>query len=174
MGYSTTIRQRFENLLTGATGTTHTMVAGRFHLDAEDDQNYASTAERRVDVKLGIGVPIPGTSMNQIDSFVLREHVATITVEYERTHAGGDSAEGLTEQHGPGTDDAITDRMTLDAHDIENVLGWHENWSSLDPAVFLVKPFEPIPRVDWKPQTARMVLLYRVWVQATVTGSYGS
>lgn len=168
MAYSITLRQRVEALLLGTYGTGRTMQAGRFHLNAPDDQDYASTAERRVNVTVGPRKRIGDLTPNPLDGYVLYEHPVTVVIEYARTHAGGDLAERLGEQGNPGTDEAIMDRMTSDQHDVEMVLGWYANWSGLDPDLFNLKA-DPgsASKTDMRGQVAKLTLNYVAWVQAT-------
>lgn len=175
MSYLASHRANIESILCSGAGTTHTITAGTFHLASDDSQDYQSRAERRVTVRIGPRVPLPGLAVNQLDSFGLYQHPVTIMVEYLRTTAGGDLAERLGEQGGPATDDAIDDRIALDQHQIENALAWYENWTTIgtDPAVIkLVPAQEAPPTVVRKPDVVAVTHPYVLWVQATITGSY--
>lgn len=175
MSYLLTHRQRIENLLLGSTGTTRTIASGQFHLNSPDVQDLASTAERRVNVVIGPGRNLPGTTPNELDSLKLVEHPVTVTVEYARTTAGGDQTESVAfgEQQGAGTDDAIDDRIALDQHVIEAVLAWYENWSGLTPPVIkLDAVLNTPPVVTRKPETVSVAFGYILWVQSTRQGSY--
>lgn len=168
MAYSLTLQTRIEALLLGTTGTGRTMQTDRFHLSSDDGQDYASAAERRVTVEIGPRREIAGAPHNPLAGYVLGEHTVTVAVEYSRTRAGGDLAERLGEQGNPGTDEAIRNRMNSDQHDIEMVLGWYQNWASLDPDLFNLKPSPGTPpRIELKGQVARMTLSFVAWVQAT-------
>lgn len=152
----------------GTYGTGRTMQAGRFHINSPDDQDYASTAERRIAVTVGTRRRIGDLTPNPLDGYVLYEHPVTVVIEYARTRAGGDLSERLGEQGNPGTDEAILDRMNSDQHDVEMVLGWYQNWSGLDPDLFNLKA-DPgaASKTDLRGQVAKLTLNYVAWVQAT-------
>lgn len=175
MAVLATHRANIEKLLAGEIGTGHTIASGHFHLASDDSIDYASRAERRVTVRIGQRLALPGLTPNQLDSFGLYQYPVTIAVEYLRTQAGGDLAERLGEQGGPGTDEAIDDRADTDQHVIENCLAWYENWTAIgtDPAVIkLVPSTENAPTVTRGSDTVAVMHPYVLWVQATVPGSY--
>lgn len=172
MSYGTVLRQRIEALICGETGTTRTMAASRFHRRAPGSMDPpADSSERAIEVEIGPPHDLPGQVNNPLDGHALYEHDVTIRVHYALTHAGGDLAEGLTEQHGPGTWDAVRDRATTDAHDLYAVLAWHENHAGTDPVIIDLAPTAP-GRLVQRPGVAVLELPYRLWVQATFPGSY--
>jgi hypothetical protein len=132
VSYGPLLRDRLEAVLCGEAGTTRVMAAGRFHRRVPDRQGAdvdlepPAVAERSVEAVVGDGAPF--VENNPYDGFGLFEHAVTIRVSYALTHAGGDVPEGLTAQHGAGTLDAIRARSVTDAADIDQVLGWPENW----------------------------------------------
>jgi hypothetical protein len=139
MSYGTTLRQALEALLCGESGTTRVLTAGRFHRRSPDRPDPpADSSERAVEIELSPGTPTH--VLNNIDSYALFDHRLVVRVFYALTLAGGDLAEGLTEQTGPGTWDAIRDRAMQDAHDVGIVLGWGENVAGLSPAIVQMLP----------------------------------
>jgi hypothetical protein len=177
MAYLQTHRERIEAILTTAYGTTRTIAAGRFHLGADDSQDLASTAERRVTVRVGPGKNLPGTSPNELDSYKLSEHMLTVAIEYMRTTAGGGLAESITdaEQQGPATDEAIDDRIAMDQTDVAAVLCWYENWTGLTPSIIKIEEVrDAAPVVTRTTDTVRAVITFVLWTQDVRTASYAA
>jgi hypothetical protein len=141
---SISLRSTIESLLLGTSGTTRTMDANRFHLHAPDsdlDTHPSNAAERTIEVVLDPAEPLDG--FNGCDSFVMYRQRLAVRVRYLYTRAGGDMAEGITEQSGPATLDVIRDRANTDAHAINVVLQWHENYAGTDPRIVTINPDGP-------------------------------
>lgn len=173
MSYGAVIRQRVEALLTGESGTTRTLAAGRFHRRAPDRslaQTARDTAERAVEVVLGVGRPLDG--LNTLDSPLLVEHRLTVRVAYLVTHAGGDAGETLHEQSGAGTLDAVRDRALTDAFDIVNVLCWHENRAGTDPTLVAIGPDGDPALGEPDDGVAVLEIPFALTASATVPGAY--
>jgi hypothetical protein len=138
VSYGAPLRQRIEALVAGEYGNTRTITSGRFHRKAPDartlEQHPHSACERAFEVIIGRRKPI--APVNPLHSTAIYEHPLTIRVAYALTDAGGDLAETLVEQDGPGTIEAARDRADTDAHDIAAVVCWYENYAGLTPDVF--------------------------------------
>lgn len=173
MSYGTTLRLALEALLAGESGSTRTMSSARFHrCPADTDAPPAHSAERAVRVYIR-----PGTYVhphNTRDPHCLKRHRVTVRVWYALTHAGGDLAEGLTEQHGPGTLDAVSDRATTDEHDIATVLTWGENTAGLSPHISSLVPNGEPSDPAQEGNTAHVDFPYEmlVWANNTTVGEY--
>lgn len=170
---SISMRTAIEALLLGTAGTTRTMDAGRFHLAAPDgatiEEHPSNAAERTIRVILGM--PVAKDGWNGLDGSVLNEQTMTVQVRYLLTNAGGDMSEGLTEQSGPATIDVIRDRAATDAHAIQRVLNWYENYAGTDPRIISITldgaPSGPVVNGD----VALVEFPYRVLSQWTVPGT---
>ncbi len=127
------LRQRVEAIVFDGYGSApFALPAGRFTRTTAELAAVDASAERRVRVVIGLGVD-GESGHNPLDGFVIRTRALVVEVEYQRTSAGGDLAEGYDAQNGPGSDDAIADRMSIDEHELRAALTWHEHWSGLDP-----------------------------------------
>ncbi len=129
MSYASELRAIYVALLTGASGTTRTITAGRFVEETQDTPNElampSDAAERRFEVVM---MEAPGSRFyNSMDGFKLSTFNVTIRLTYSLTNAGGDAVEADTTQGGPGTLGAIRDRANTDRAEIERVLTWVEN-----------------------------------------------
>ena len=167
------LRQHYERLITGETGTTRTLTSGRFVRRAPDggiEQHPASSAERHIEVILGPPAETP-PGVNPLDGFGFFTQRLTVRVSYLLTHAGGDLTEALGEQDGAGTWDVIRDRAITDALDLQTVLSWHENRSGTDPVIVQVVP---LPAVGPTRQGVLAILEqpFDLVVKATLPGSY--
>lgn len=148
--YGRALRVHVEGLILGTAGV-RTMAAGRFHKPPPDRTvDDAEAQERAFEAVLSPGVPI--VPVNSCDDFAFYRHRLTVRVRYLFTRAGGDLAEGLTEQDGSGTLDDLRDRAITDASDIARVLIYHDNRVTLEePAVEILviaqdgEPEEPTP-----------------------------
>jgi hypothetical protein len=175
VSYASGIRQGLEALLLGTSGTTKTMAAGRFHLASPDralEDHPVASAERAVRVVLRPGRDI--RPANGCDNFVLREHRVLVRIAYVVTHAGGDAAEAAGEQSGAGTLDAVMDRVTTDQHDVESVLCWLPNATSITtPAVFGCQRTEDEPALNEAAggQLLILELPFTVFVEASTNGT---
>lgn len=173
MSYGTTLRAALEALIAGESGSTRTMSASRFHRRSPDrpETPALDSSERAFEVVLE-----PGTLVhphNTRDSHALYRHDLAVRVHYALTHAGGDLAEGLTEQHGPGTLDAIRDRAVTDVHDLVTLLTWGENTSGLSPAIVsLVSEGKPTMTVSPSRAVLEVPFALLVWAQNTTVGTY--
>jgi hypothetical protein len=171
VSYGSAIRQRIEALILGTAGTTHVMEAGRFHLEAPDAPGFDAHPLHSAERAVRVGVR-PGTNIrlcNPFDGFVLRRHRVLVRVSYALTHAGGDLAETVTEQSGPATLEAVEDRATTDAHDIERVLVWPENRAGVSPTVYAIQPIQIEPTFDVQEDRVVMELPFWVDVQAALS-----
>jgi hypothetical protein len=176
MSYGSALRQRFEGLLLGTAGTTRTMTAGRFHLEAPDaatalDQPSHS-AERAVRVTLDPGDDLD--PVNPLDNQVYRTHRLVVRVGYLLTNAGGDLAEVVGEQSGAATVDAIRDRALADQHAIEAVFTWYENRAGVDPDILNVTRLPGAALAREADDRLTLTLPFAVDVLATVPGSYAT
>jgi hypothetical protein len=167
------LRSTIEALLLGTSGTTRTMDAGRFHLAAPDGaaiEDHPSNAAERT-IRVILGMPVAKDGWNSLDPRVTNDVRCTIQVRYLYTGAGGDGTEALSEQDGSGTIDAIRDRAMTDAHAIQRVLNWHENYSNTDPRIISItqdgEPSGPVVQGD----RAIVEFPYRVLAEFTVPGT---
>jgi hypothetical protein len=140
MSLTLTIRQRLENLLSGAYApyATYSFSTGRFYKHDRDlgpiEKHYDSSVERKFEVDLGPAFPL--IQINPLDGFGLYEMEVKIKIGYMLTHSGDDQPEGSTEQAGTGYLDDIKSRANTDMHDIIRVLTWYQNYGGLSPDVF--------------------------------------
>jgi hypothetical protein len=166
------LRTTIEALLLGTAGSTRTMAADRFHLRAPDgalEDHPSNAAERTIEVVIDSPVPLDG--FNGLDSSVLYVQRMTIRIRYLMTGAGGDMTEGLTEQSGGATIDLIRDRANTDAHAINVVLNWHENYSGTDPRIVNIVPDGPPSGPVTQGDRAILELPFTMTTQATMPGS---
>lgn len=166
------LRGTIEALLLGTAGATRTMAEGRFHLHAPDrslEEHPSNAAERTIEVVLEPGAARDG--WNSLDPQVLNEHRMTIRVRYLLTNAGGDMVEGLSEQAGPATLDVIRDRAMTDAHAIQRVLNWHENYAGSDPRIVTIVQDGPPSGIATQGDRAVMEMPYRLVAEYTVPGT---
>lgn len=132
------LRARVEAVIfDGGGAAAYVIDVGRFTRISPDRFDGDASAERRVRIAFGPAVDLDGVR-NSLDGHALTQRALQVTVEYARTGGGSDLAEGYSEQGGGGTDDVLLDRMAHDQHAITRALAWHENWSSLEPHVFLI------------------------------------
>jgi hypothetical protein len=173
MSATAPIRARLEAIACDGYGVTRTIATGRFARVPEDapDALPLDASERRVRAACGVPRAPDGVVNNPLDGFALYAIPVDFTVAYVRTNAGGDWAEGLTEQHGPGTLDVVRDRAGTDAHDLLVALTWLENWAGLDPFLIDVGPAGE-PSFDEEGQRVVMHLPLVATVRASVPGSY--
>jgi hypothetical protein len=169
---SISLRTTIESLLLGTAGTTRTMASGRFRLRAPDgalEDHPANAAERTVEVVISPAEHPFG--WNGLDGFVIQQSAMTVRVGYLYTNAGGDQAEALTEQSGAATLDVIRDRAATDAHAIDVVLQWHENYSGTDPAIISINKSGPPSPVAIVGDRAVLEIPYVITSKATLPGS---
>lgn len=173
--YGRALRTHLEGLLLGTAGV-RAMDAGRFHKPAPDrSADDAETAERAIEVVLSPGTPL--LPVNSLDDFAFYRHRCVVRVRYLFTRAGGDLAEGLTEQDGSGTLEDVRDRAMTDASDIARVLIYHDNRAPLSasPLEILViaqdgDPEEPTPAAG--STVAILEVPFLVDVQASLTSAF--
>lgn len=123
--YGRALRTHLEGLLLGTAGV-RTMAVGRFHKPSPDrSADDTEAPERALEVVLSPGTPL--VPVNSLDDFAFYRHRVVVRVRYLLTRAGGDMAEGLTEQDGSSTLEDVRDRAVTDASDIARVLIYHEN-----------------------------------------------
>lgn len=129
------LRARVEAILFDAYGVSpYTITAGRFARAARDLPVLDASAERRARVRIGAPSPVE-EGVNPADSYALMYRPLAIVVEYQRTGAGSDLAEGDDPMLGGADDETIEDRMSEDEHDITRALCWYSQWDGLDPFV---------------------------------------
>lgn len=179
MSLAQPVRNRIEELITGDTGTTRTMVKGRFRRRPSESDALGEAAplppqsgEERM-FEVAVGMPTEMDPVNPLDNFALYDLAVTIRVLYAHTAGGGDMTEGNTTLTGSATMDAIRDRAATDVHDILGVLTWYENLSGVSPDLYDLHPM-PGQRPDLiiGPQTAVLSIPYRARIRATVPGAY--
>jgi len=140
MSLTLTIRQRFEDLLSGtyAPNAQYSFETGRFYKHDRDlgpiEKHYDSSVERKFEVD--VGPAFPSITINNLDGFALYEVEVLIKIGYMLTHSGDDQPEGATEQSGTGYLDDIKSRSNTDLHDILRICTFYENHGSLSPEVF--------------------------------------
>lgn len=133
------LRAHIEGLLTGSIGTGYTLDAGRFHLVSPDETaetHPLNSVERAVEVVFANGEPI--IERNPFDGFDYVRFVCNVLVVYPLTKAGGDLVEGLTEQNGASTLQAIRDRALTDYLDVVRVMTWPDNRGSTSPSIMAI------------------------------------
>lgn len=167
------LRARVEEIACDGYGASQTIVAGRFTRATTDwhDAHPVDSTERRVDVNCDPPRAPDGVVNNPLDLFALYAIPFVVRVYYLRTNAGGDMAEGATEQHGSGELDAIRDRAGTDAHDLLTALTYFENWSGLDPFLIDIGP-DGAPEIDEEGQRVVLSVPFVATVRATRPGSY--
>lgn len=165
------LRGRVEAILCDGYGSVgYTITAGRFHRVAPDLNGEQASAERRVRVVIGLRVPVE-EGVNPLDGHALVYRPLAVAIEYARTRAGSDVAEGYDQLDGGATDDEIADRMSQDQHDIETALCWHEHWSGLDPYLAEIAR-DGAAETEFDGPVASLVLRFRTLTRETTPGSY--
>ena len=129
------IRSRFEQILFEGYGYARTIPTGVFRKVAPDLDGSQASAERRARLFISGFVELDGPA-NPLDSFAIVARTLTVQVEYVRTGAGSDLAEGYDQLNGGADDETIADRMAHDEHVIRSAFCWYENFGGLDPNVF--------------------------------------
>jgi hypothetical protein len=174
MALTTTLRQRFENLMLGtyAPSATFYIATNRFRLHDRDagtlEQNVDNTIDRAFQIDFGPATADP--SFNPIDGVCLYTAPVTIRVGYLYTHSGDGMTENATYDSGTGYVDDVVARANTDMHDILRTVTWHENWGSLAPALFGVTAKNFIVRQLATKIIAELSVVARF--QATTTTSY--
>lgn len=168
------LRTTVEALILGTAGTTRTMAAGRFRLSAPDgdvDDDPRFVADRTFKVVLDSPEPLDG--FNSLDTFVMYRQRMTVRITYLVTHAGGDLVESVSQGNsGSGEIDDIRDRSNTDAHDLNVVLGWHENYAGTDPRIVTIQPEGPPSGPNINGTLAIFELPFLMITKATVPGAY--
>lgn len=166
------VRTHLESLVLGTAGTTRVM-DGRFQKCAPDctpETHPADSCERRF--QWVIPAPSPLHPINPLSGRKWLVHKTVLRIAYARTNAGGDAAESVQpEQDGPGTLDAIRDRITTDATDLESVLVYHLNRAGTDPVICLLHP-EGEPREIVLPDRVISELPYSMTTQTSLPSFY--
>lgn len=164
---ATAVRQWVEGLALGTGGSGYSIASERFHALAPDctiQTHPADSVERAIEIDVD-GVE-PLMERNHYDGFVLRTFVVKVSVGYLYTRAGGDNAEGLTEQHGEATINAIKDRACVDHFDLMRVFSDPDNRALASPAIIAMIAEETY---ELEVLEDRIVMSFALQVQAQVS-----
>jgi hypothetical protein len=133
------LREWIEGLCLGTVGSGYAISSGRFHLAAEDrtlETQPQGALERAVEVHIDGHEAI--VERNHYDGQALVKFNCRVQVAYPLTRAGGDLVEGLTEQNGPSTLDAIRDRALTDYLDLARVFCDPDNRGLAAPSIIAI------------------------------------
>ena len=166
------LRARLEALVFDGYGSAgYTIAASTFRRPPPDlDQNEAS-AERVARVVIGLPTEAE-EGVNPLDGHALRYRPIEVRVLYQLTEAGDDVPEGTSALAGPGSVDAVGDRMSHDAHAITTALTWHEHWAGLDPYLVSIVT-DGQAESAFEGAIATLSLRFRSLTRETLPGSYG-
>lgn len=166
------LRARIEAIIFDGYGDVgYAITAGTFRRPQPDLDTPEASAERVARVLIGTAVPVEeGT--NPLDGFALRYRAVEVRVLYQLTEAGDDVPEGTSPLAGPGSIDAVGDRMSHDAHAITTAMTWYAHWSGLDPHLADVA-VDGAPDTSFEGPIATLSVRFRTLTRETLPGSYG-
>ena len=165
------VRARLEALVFDGYGTTsYTIASGTFRRPPYDLDSPEASADRVARVVIGLPVEVD-EGVNPLDGHALRFRPVEVRVLYQLTGAGDDVPEGTGLQIGPGSIDAIGDRMAHDAHALTTTLTWYEHWTGLDPYVASIV-VDGAPSSEFDGAIATLTVPFRMLSRDTLPGSY--
>lgn len=166
------LRARLEAIVFDAyNGSSYAITSGTFRRPPPDLDTPEANAERIARVVIGLPIAV-AEGTNPLDGFALRYRPIEVRVTYQLTEAGDDLVEGTSPLAGPGSLDAVRDRMSHDAHAITTALIWHEHWSGLDPHLASIEP-DGQPESSLDGPIAVLSVRFRTLTRETLPGSYG-
>lgn len=167
MSAGNSLRLWLEGLALGTLGSGYSIVADRFHLLSPDktiETHPSDSIERAIEIAIVSGSDL--SPRNHYDGFVLRRYRVAVRVGYAYTKAGGDLAEGLTEQHGEATLNAIQDRAESDHLDLMRVFADPNNRGASEPSIFAILSEDEYELTEG---TDRCVLNFELEIHARVS-----